>query len=153
MSHLPPLICYSEIESRKNSAAPVNGGRAFVSMEKKQENALAPDAAGKPASGKSRKKKKPKQEQISSKTKLREELVHMILTSGKEIIKGVLGEAKKGNYLPAKYLFEFAGISEPLPELDADALARVKSLTEILFESVQNQKCNAEAEPTPAAEE
>ncbi len=118
----------------------------------KKQSATAPEATTKAVSGKNR-KKSPRPERVPKKAKLREELVAMILKSGKEIVKGVVGEAKKGNYLPAKYLLEFAGIAEPLAEMNADAMARVKSLAEILFDAVQNQKTSGEAEPTSTVAE
>ncbi len=87
-------------------------------------------------------KKKPKKRRSGGPPpdprKLRTSLVNSVLRGGKEIIAAVLDEAKKGHYLPAKYLFEFAGIAEPLPDIDAEATARVRSLAEILLNAVQN---------------
>jgi hypothetical protein len=71
---------------------------------------------------------------------VRDRLVARILDNADEIVGGVTEAAKSGNYLPAKFLFEFAGIMEPAPKTDSEAEAqnRVRSLAEILLDAAQN---------------
>jgi hypothetical protein len=64
---------------------------------------------------------------------VRSDLVNSVLEEARGIIGKVIEQAKKGNYLPAKYLFEFAGIAEPLPESDVEPAAPHPSLAEILL--------------------
>ncbi len=70
-------------------------------------------------------------------------MVNSVLRAARDIIQNVIVQAKQGNYQPAKFLFEFAGIAEPLPDTDEAAAARQKSLAEILLQAVGH----------PAAEE
>ena len=77
---------------------------------------------------------------------VRRDMVNSVLEGAREIIDEVIAEAKKGNYLPAKFLFEFAGIAEPFPDADDEAAARRRSLAEVLLQAVQGNTLTKTAE-------
>jgi hypothetical protein len=104
--------------------------------------------AGKPAA----KKKSAGERKSPDPRQVRQEMVDTALKSGKEVVVAVIEEAKKGNYLPFKALFEFANIWEPLPEADTEAAARARSLAEILLEAAQETAAPARKNGEPAGE-
>lgn len=68
------------------------------------------------------------------KRKLRAQMEAAVLKKGKAVIAAVIRQAEQGGYLPAKFLFEFAGIAEPFPETLAPlAAAPAETLMEILL--------------------
>jgi hypothetical protein len=72
---------------------------------------------------------------------IRERLIARILNNADDIVGGVTEAAKSGNYLPARFLFEFAGIMEPAPpktDSEVEAQNRVRSLAEILLDAAQS---------------
>lgn len=83
---------------------------------------------------------------------VRERLAGKVLKEADDIIDKVIEAAKTGNYLPTKFLFEFAGIMEPIPRPDAEAEAqnRARSLAELLLDALQNGPKDTPQE-TPAA--
>jgi hypothetical protein len=83
------------------------------------------------------------------KHKVREQMEAAVLKNGKAVIEAVIKEAQKGGYLPAKYLFEFAGISEPLPETTAPAAPQVGALMDILLGAATTQGGEGEKAFTP----
>lgn len=70
---------------------------------------------------------------------VRARLIASVLNEADAILRQVIEAAKTGNYLPAKFLFEFAGIMEPLPARDGEAetQARLRSLVDLLLDSAQ----------------
>ncbi|MFB3815898.1 MAG: hypothetical protein ACE14L_17480 [Terriglobales bacterium] len=120
---------------RKNRRGAGDGGRAVVFMASKKARTSTTRKHNKSTKNSNRLKGG----RTPEKGNLREEMVNLVLRNGKDIIRKVIDEAMKGNYLPAKYLFEFAGLAEPQPETNEAAMARVKSLTEILLDAVQKQ--------------
>jgi len=57
-----------------------------------------------------------------------------VLDSTLDIIAGLIEVAKNGNHLPAKFLFELAGLEVPQETLPSDE--HEKSLTELLFREI-----------------
>jgi hypothetical protein len=84
--------------------------------------------------------------------KVREALVNAVLKNSEKLMNALIQAAQAGNYLPIKYLFEFAGISEPIPDGDADAEAgaKARSPAEILLGAGQNRPTKTE---NPARQE
>jgi hypothetical protein len=72
---------------------------------------------------------------------VRARLIEKVLNDADAILGQVIEAAKTGNYLPAKFLFEFAGILEPLQkpegEGEAETQARLRSLVDLLLDSAQ----------------
>jgi hypothetical protein len=141
MSHLPFLNCYSGIESEENEARTGNGCAPFPYM----------------ASTRAKRTTRGEVKPISSTRKkdaleVRERLAGKVLAQAEDIIEKVIEAAKTGNYLPTKFLFEFAGIMEPITKQDSEAEAqnRARSLAEVLLEAAQNGPKDPPQE-TPAA--
>jgi hypothetical protein len=55
------------------------------------------------------------------KRKLRAEMETAILKNSKNLMQAVIRQGERGNYLHVKYLLDFAGIQEPLPEPGTEA--------------------------------
>lgn len=70
---------------------------------------------------------------------VRTRLTASVLNEADDILKQVIEAAKTGNYLSAKFLFEFAGIMEPLPcpNGEAETQTRLRSLVDLLLDSAQ----------------
>jgi len=73
--------------------------------------------------GKKRKKSGAKSKKrpatVVDKQKLRAQMEAAVLEKSQTVINAVIRQAEQGGYLPAKYLFEFAGIAQPLPATQA----------------------------------
>ncbi len=61
-----------------------------------------------------------------------------ILAAKNEIVAGLIAQAKRGSYLHAKFLFDFAGLN-PAAEAEADACAREASLARILLDQLASE--------------
>lgn len=143
MSHLPCANCYSEIESDRGRRAAAR--RRALSLMTRKRSTQSGMSAAKRDTGKTGAKPKStgKGKKSLDARKVREELVNTVLKNGKPIMEAVVEEARKGNYLQAKYLFEFAQISEPLPEANSEAEAKARSLADILLRATHNQSGDA----------
>jgi|GEM_PF-3427925 len=64
----------------------------------------------------------------------REQFQKLVSSSSGKIISAVIAEAKKGKYLPAKFLFEAIGMCEARPESAEPAEKHDDSLAQILLE-------------------
>jgi hypothetical protein len=81
---------------------------------------------------------------------VRERLVAKIFDKAEVIIDKVIESAEAGNYLPTKFLFEFACLADPAGDADAaaEALSRARSLAEILFDAFDAMQ-ELSAQPNP----
>jgi hypothetical protein len=61
-----------------------------------------------------------------------------ILAARDEIVAGLIEKAKRGSYLHAKFLFDFAGLN-PAAEAEAAAYAREASLARLLLDHLASE--------------
>jgi hypothetical protein len=64
----------------------------------------------------------------------REQFQKLVSSNSGKIINAVIDEAKKGKYLPAKFLFEAIGMCEARPESTEPEEKHEDSLAQILLE-------------------
>ncbi len=107
VSECPIVIWYSRFKSEKNSSWGAHRVRPslFVgTMERKKRNKKSKSRS--PKNKKALAAKNPVTVQEA-----RRQLVRRVSENSPEITKAVIVEARKGNYLPAKFLFEAAGLT------------------------------------------
>jgi hypothetical protein len=79
--------------------------------------------------------------------RIREQAAIAVLRAVPEIIQGLIDKAAEGNHLPAKFIFDFAGLTDAPAAAEADAMAREVSLAELFLRKLQG---SAGAPPSPA---
>jgi hypothetical protein len=79
---------------------------------------------------------------------IRERAVRSILEAAPAIIQGLIEKSIEGNHLPAKFVFDFAGLTGAPDDAEAAALAREMSLAELLLQRLEPAPG---AEPAPAS--
>jgi hypothetical protein len=76
---------------------------------------------------------------------IREQATIAVLQAVPGIIRGLIGKATEGNHLPAKFIFDFAGLTDTPAAAEADAIGREISLAELFLQKLQEMS-------NPAAE-
>jgi hypothetical protein len=66
----------------------------------------------------------------------KERIRNLVKTNSTDIASAVIDEARKGKYLPAKFLFETAGLCEAKPDTE-EAPEKKESLEQLLLEQWQ----------------
>jgi hypothetical protein len=109
----------------------------------------------KKAKGKTTKKstKKKKAAVKRDPAQVREEIAGMVKSGARDITEAVMGEAKRGELAPAKYLFEMAGVYPPVTD-GSQATPEEDSLARTLLDRINPapaRKVESEEEAAPTA--
>ena len=128
------------MRAKKSAARAGDGSALFDFMtEKKTTTKRANRRNSKGEAGQAQPSAEIKTAQTQKK-ELRQQMESAIVERSLDLMKAVIDQAEKqGGYLPAKYLFEFAGLAEPAADEPVEEGPKSGSLIDILLNAAKDQ--------------